>query len=198
MVEPLLDIEVSVALAIGDHNFSDLPEFVLDGVEEPEPRPLPSRKHLDIMDLLNPEDSESSQDDLGCKPAPKQTFEVLSLDSSLDFIQDVHLENETAKDCSSLVDPNLSKADIDMTSSKKNNAKKFKKRQRTLTDDCFGSDHDLSDREMKKTKTLNLQGAGTSRSAKASFAKRESFRKGTLVVMEKGLEKWKKKDTCRR
>ena len=56
-----MNIEVSIAVAIGDHNFPDLVDFVTEDNDYNQPHPR-SRQHISLLELLNPNDASHESD----------------------------------------------------------------------------------------------------------------------------------------
>ena len=61
-----MNIEVSIAVAIGDHNFPDLVDFVAEDNDHNEPHPR-TRQHISLRDLLNPDDASHESDNRDAK-----------------------------------------------------------------------------------------------------------------------------------
>ena len=172
------NIEDSVDIAVGDHNFPNLAQFLASTATTDDTTWTTSTKTvIPIVAILNPTSST-----------------VLSNEEPAHNQNNVDLSHPTPSELAK--DPDLSiQVDVEMTPMEvlpvgKGSMKKTrKKRQRHNSTNDSQSDGYVTDLPIKKKVRA---GEGKSTSAKASLAKRESLRDGTLVISTRKLEKWKK------
>ena len=208
-----MNIEVSIAIAIGDHNFPDLADFVAEGNDHAQPHPC-ARQRISLLELLNPDDDpvathESfgrdlneefrSDEDVNLTEYPSSLAEEMGVSSGVDLSEETNGDEERMVVDEEKVEKN--KFMSYFTGSRNENSVRGKetelKRKREPKEDVgspsdSGSDSDVSARAKGGSKKARA-GTGQSKAAKYSRSKRESFRNGTLKIDDKALENWKKK-----
>jgi hypothetical protein len=209
------DIAASVALAEGDHNFPDLAEFIVstlinDDEKDPVVERLSSaRTRMSIAHLMNPQnDHQQSELNLveqatvaGLNETQAETSDAESnYDSASNY--STELSNGDSGSSSDGMDVDKSSQSSEKHTSKESSSQQFKSNaslaldkgakhsKKVLLKKRFRSSDDLGDIQQNTKRPCD--GGGISKSAKASKAKRDSFKAGTLYISAKQLAEWKK------
>ena len=172
------NIEDSIDIAVGDHNFPNLAQLLASAAAA-DNATSSTKTAMSLAAILN-----STSTTVPSSVEPTSEPKNADLPHSK--------PSETAEDLDLSI-----RDDVEMTPiqalpmvCKGSKEKTGKKRQRhNSTDSSQSSDGYATDTPTQKK---NRAGDGKSASAKASFAKRESLRDGTLVISTRKLEKWKK------
>ena len=209
-----MDIDLSIAIAVGDHNFPDLPSFIVEVEDVPPSHPLPhTRQHLSFLELLNP---MPSPPDHTCQhlsllellnPMPDDfTSPLDDLDAAEyaagDLDADIGVEDDSGTYAAS--DKSVMRMDVDYEETPPSPKAEYalkeggpKRKRQPMYPALDGTDDELSEQEQEKKKKKEVgnkkkeAGMGTSKSAKATFVTRKSLREGTFKIKKNALNKWR-------
>lgn len=180
------NIEDSIDIAVGDHNFPNLAQLLASSASPATDNATTSTgTKMSLTAILSP---TSTTVPSSVVPAPN-----FKLKPNIDFSHHRPSETPENSDFSIHVDVEMTPInDLPVTMVCKASMEKTdKKRQRhNSTNSSQSSDGCTTDTPIPKKPRA---GDGKSASAKASLARRESLREGTLVISMRKLEKWKKK-----
>jgi len=220
--------ELSISIALGDHNFPDLAQFALGSDTDTETKAPPldpstaARTHLSFKDILNPASEDSKwMENTSSKP------DVTAVDGSLSSLSedlggqggqagnvtdaDLASNIESTMDTDSpqwetggVTDTSSGRDFMDVDGDEENGSSVYKaiesggvsrhlKRSRVVSDsdtDSYASDEN---KVYQLIKGKVGRSEATSRSAKASWARREKLCQGELKINEALFEQWKQK-----